>query len=107
MQVDLTQIILAVIALLGAVLTTFVIPWLKGKMSAQQLATMNNAIKVAVYAAEQMFTPEKWMEKKAWVVSLLQKQGYDANIAAIDAAIEAEVLALHKALKDGESNAVV
>ncbi len=95
MTIDLTQIILAVIALLGGIITTFVIPFINKKLTAQQIENIRKVAKIAVYAAEQLFTPEQWAEKKKYAQEYMKAQGYNIDTVQIDAAIEAEVLALH------------
>jgi Na+-translocating ferredoxin:NAD+ oxidoreductase RnfG subunit len=91
MTIDLTQIILAIIALISAVLTGFVIPWLKNKLTDHQYETLAGLVRVGVYAAEQLFTSVMWKEKKQYVVDLLQENGYKVDVTAVDALIEATV----------------
>ena len=91
MQIDLTQIILAVIALISAVLTGFVIPWIKSKLDDRQYEILVAFVKTAVYAAEQLFTSDMWKEKKQYVVDLLEENGYKVDVTAVDALIEATV----------------
>ena len=106
MQIDITQIILAIITLIGAIVTRFLIPLLKaklnvenGKLTENQVYLLNLAITTAVTAAEQLYNSDEGQKKKAYVISLLKAQGYDVDGAAIDAAIEAAVLELHNELK--------
>ena len=89
MNINLTEIILAVITLIGAILTTFVLPVLKNKLTAQQQEKLNMAIRIGVFAAEQLFAHGD--EKKKYVQNLLSDKGYDVNLIEIDAAIEAMV----------------
>ena len=103
---DITQIVLAVIALISAVLTGFVIPWLKkktdvenGKMTETQSYLLRLAINTAVKAAEQLYNSDEGMKKKTYVLGILKAQGYDVDAAALDAAIEAAVLELHRELE--------
>lgn len=91
MQIDLTQIVLAAIGLLSAVVTGFLIPLLKGKLTAQQLDGLKAAAKIAVFAAEQLYAPEQFAEKKKYAQQLLQDQGYDINTDKVDATIESAV----------------
>ena len=91
MTVDLTQIILAIITLISAVLTGFVIPWLKNKLTDHQYEVFNGLVRVGVFAAEQLFTSEQWKEKKQYVVNLLLENGYSVDATAVDALIEATV----------------
>ena len=91
MTIDLTQIILAVIALLSAIITGFVIPWLRNKLTDHQYDTLATLVRVGVFAAEQLFTSEEWKEKKQYVVDLLEENGYKVDVTAVDALIEATV----------------
>ena len=91
MTIDLTQIIMAVIALLSAIITGFVIPWLKNKLTDHQYDALATLVRVGVYAAEQLFTSEMWKEKKEYVVNLLKQNGYTVDTLAVDALIEATV----------------
>ena len=105
-MVDLTQIILAIIALISAVLTGFVIPWLKkkvdvenGKATETQAILLKLAVTTAVKAAEQLYNSTEGQEKKAYVLDVLKQQGYHVDDDAIDAAIEAAVYALKHGLE--------
>ena len=91
MQIDLTQIILAVITLIGALITRYVIPWIKNKLTDHQYEVFNGLIKTGVYAAEQLYTSEQWREKKQYVVDLLKENGYTVDTTSVDALIEATV----------------
>ena len=107
MNIDLTQIILAVIALISAILTGFVIPWLKtkinvesGKLSETQAALLKLAINTAVRAAEQLYNSDEGQKKKAYVLDILKAQGYEVDQVALDAAIEAAVYNLKEKINE-------
>ena len=89
--IDLTQIILAIITMIGAIITRYVIPWIKNKLTDHQYEVFNGLVRTGVYAAEQLFTSDKWKEKKQYVVDLLKENGYNVDIAPVDALIEATV----------------
>ena len=91
MTIDLTQIILAIITLIGAIIARYVIPWIKNKLTDHQYDALTMLVRVGVYAAEQLFTSEQWKEKKQYVVSLLEENGYTVDTTAVDALIEATV----------------
>ena len=104
-QIDLTQIAVAIIALLSALVTRFVIPWLKSKtginidkMTENQQYLLKLAINTAVKAAEQLYNSDEGQKKKAYVVGILEAQGFSIDSSAVDAAIEAAVLELHRGL---------
>lgn len=75
-MIDLTPIMEAIIALVAAVITAFVIPWLKGKIDADKLEKIELWVTVAVEAAEQLYVGSgRGAEKKAYVVQFLQEKG--------------------------------
>ena len=91
MTIDLTQIILAIITLIGAIITRYVIPWIKTKLTDHQYEMFNGLVRTGVYAAEQLFTTGEWKEKKQYVVDLLKENGYSVDTTSVDALIEATV----------------
>ena len=90
-QIDLTQIILAIITLIGAIITRYVIPWIKIKLTDHQYEVFNGLVRTGVFAAEQIFSSEQWKEKKQYVVDLLKENGYTVDTTSVDALIEATV----------------
>ena len=76
MTIDLTQIILAVITFLFAVLMRYVIPAIKEKTNANQMELIRAAVKSAVYAVEQLYKSKPGQEKKQLVIEFLKEQGY-------------------------------
>lgn len=95
MTIDLTQIILAVITLIGGIIARYLIPWIKGKLNDQKTEALNSVIRIAVFAAEQLYKSEQGQQKKQYVLDLLKANGYDINSSLVDAAIEAQVKELH------------
>lgn len=72
MTIDLTSIANAVIALIAAIITAFVIPWIRSKTTAAQFEKIKMWVTVAVEAAEQLYTGSgRGAEKKAYVVEFL------------------------------------
>lgn len=93
---DITPIIEAVIALLAAVVSVYLIPWLRSHTTAKQRAELVAWAKIAVAAAEQLFKGAgRGKEKKAYVVEFLVSKGVGFDIDAIDNAIEAAVKQLN------------
>ena len=106
MTIDLTQIILAIITLIGGLIARYVIPWLKDKLDDRQYDVLCGFVRVGVYAAEQLFTSEQWKEKKQYVVDLLTENGYEVDSTAVDALIEATVRELRIEQGDNRNSAV-
>ena len=89
---DITVIIEAVFALLAAIITAIVIPYIKSKTTASQQAEINAWVKIAVTAAEQIYAGSgRGEEKKAYVLNWLQEHGITVDAEKLDALIEAAV----------------
>ena len=86
-MIDLTPIINAIIALLAAVITVKVIPWIKAKTTNEQQAMLRATIKTLVFAAEQIYGAGKGADKLAFVSAELKKQGYTFDPVEIEAAV--------------------
>ncbi len=87
MNIDLTDIIQAVIALLAALVTYKLIPWIRNRTTAEQQALLSATTKTLVYAAEQLYGAGKGAEKLDYVAAELEKRGFTADRAAIEAAV--------------------
>lgn len=89
---DLTPIVNAVIALIAAIITTFLIPWIKGKIDAAKLAQIVEWVGIAVRAAEQIYNESGMGEKKKqYVLDFLANKGFTLDPDSINAMIEAAV----------------
>jgi len=92
---DITIIIEAVFALIAAIITAIVIPYIKSKTTAQQQAEINAWVKIAVSAAEQIYVGSgRGQEKKEYVLHWLQSHGVTVDATKLDAMIESAVYAL-------------
>lgn len=95
---DITKILLLIIELLGILASVFIIPWLKSKLSAEEMREMREWIEIGCAAAQQLYSPEETERKKQYVLDLLESKGYKVDSKEVDSAIEAEVIKLHNAL---------
>ena len=95
MNIDITPIIEAVVALIAALITAFVVPWIKEKISKEKLEKIKVWVEVAVEAAEQLYTGSgRGAEKKAYVVEFLNSKGFKIDAETLDKLIEAAVFNL-------------
>lgn len=96
-MVDITPIVNAVIALVAAIITAFVIPWIKTKIDAGKLEKYKEWVTIAVKAAEQIYAGTgRGEEKKEYVLKFLQEKGLTVDFKSIENMIEATVLDLKK-----------
>lgn len=96
MNIDYTDLIQAIIALFSAIITGFLIPYLKRKLSEQKLEELQKWVSVAVKAAEQLFSGQTGQQKKEYVVAFLLSKGIVFDVEDVTALIESEVYKLTK-----------
>ena len=88
-------IIEAVFALIAAVVTYALIPYIRSRTTAEQREQITAWVKIAVTAAEQIYTGAGMgQEKKAYVLQWLSERGITVQDREIDAMIESAVYAL-------------
>lgn len=103
-MVDLTQIVVAVLTLAFSLVSAFLIPYLKTKVSGEQFETIKFWVNIAVEAAEMIYVGTgRGAEKKAYVVEFLNSKGFHLDTKEIDNIIEAAVLELKLATKKEEA----
>lgn len=91
-MIDLTPIANAIISLAALLITTFLIPWIKAKVSAEKLAEIQKWTTIAVEAAEMLYKESGMGEaKKKYVDNYLKSKGYTLDQDTIDALIESTV----------------
>ena len=98
MIIDMTQVIVALIGLIGVILSTVVIPLVRSKTTAQKWENAMFWVRLAVQCAEQIYNETGMGEqKKAFVEKFLAEHNIKLDPDQIDVAIEAAVLEIQKA----------
>lgn len=88
MTIDLTPILQALIALFAALITGYLVPWLKNKVSETKVNNALTYIKIAVQAAEQMFLGAgRGKEKLQYVQSYLETKGFSIDLEMIESTV--------------------
>lgn len=88
---NITPILQAATLLLAAIITTFVVPYIKARTTSSQQSQINTWVKIAVAAVEQTCRDAKGAEKKKRVLGWLYQHGIVIDEDQIDAMIEAAV----------------
>lgn len=99
--INITEIIQAVIYVLLAVASLFLIPFIRAKVGSENMADFLRWVEIGVAAAEQLYDAVDGTEKKKYVLAFLEDKGFTMDANTIDAAIEAAVIRLHNELYGG------
>ena len=102
---DVTNIAVVLIALAATFASVMVVPWLRSKLDAQEMANLLRWVEIGVAAAEQIYAMNEGKQKKRYVQGFLESKGYTFNAVDIENAIEAAVLRLHSELYGGGKSA--
>lgn len=96
---DLTPIVEAIAALIGVTITCILVPFIRSKTTAEQQKEINAWVKIAVAAAEQIFTGSgRGEEKKEYAIAWLKERGFVVDEGELDALIEAAVYKLNQGI---------
>lgn len=92
---NITQILLGLILILGGVFTLIAWPYIKTHVSAEQLSMLAGIAQTVVFAAEKIFGAKMGEDKLAYALNLakklLEKKSLTFDEETIRAAIEAQV----------------
>lgn len=97
---DYTLLFEGILTVLFALVTLYVIPWIKSKVTAEELADIIKWVKIAVQAAEMIYKESGMGKaKKDYVLTFLADKGIKYNEKQIDSLIESAVLELKEQMK--------
>lgn len=106
MVIDVTQVIVALIGLIGVLLSTVLIPYLRQKTTKEKWENAMFWVKLAVQSAEQIYNAQGMGEiKKEYVEKFLAEHNIKLDPEQVDVAIEAAVLQLQEAIAVKEPGA--
>lgn len=91
-MIDITKIAILIVAAITTLVGTFIIPWLKVNIDAAKLEKLLAIAKIAVEAAEQIYSASGMGElKKQYVANYLAERGYKLDTNQLDVVIESAV----------------
>ena len=92
---DFTPIMQVIAALLAAVVTAVVVPYIRSRTTASQQKHIGEWVRIAVTAAEQIYNGSgRGEKKKEYVLCWLREHGITVDEKQLDALIEAAVYEL-------------
>lgn len=98
-MINWTEVIVALIGLMGAILTAVIVPLVRSKTTEKQRDNINTVITAAVWAAEQVLKRDDPTGeiRKQYVVDYLLGKGIKLDLVDLDVMIEAAVKELNLA----------
>lgn len=96
---NLTPILEAVVALAVAIITAFVLPWIRSRTTTEQRKELLAWVDIAVAAAQQLYHQCSGEQRLQYALSLLEERGFNVNDGTVVDAVEAAVLKLHQQLE--------
>ncbi|GHU77538.1 hypothetical protein AGMMS49992_25720 [Clostridia bacterium] len=82
-----TMVVEIVVAIAVAIITRYIVPWIKAHTSLEQQKAFNGAIDIFVAAAEQVFGGQNGKQKMEAVKEWLSTRGIDADEVDIESAV--------------------
>lgn len=99
MIIDMTQVIVALIGLIGVVLSSVLIPLIRQKTTKEKWDNAMFWVRLAVQSAEQIYVGTGMGEaKKAYVEKFLAEHNIKLDPEQVDVAIEAAVREINEAV---------
>jgi len=102
MTIDLTEIVLAVLTIIGGIISTQLIPYLREKYTKEQLERANTYAQIAVNAVEQLMKSGviKPEERKQKAMEMLAAKNIKLDLDQLEEMVEAWVLKLPKSFEE-------
>lgn len=106
-MIDLTPILQAVVTLCAAVITCWLVPLLRSRMSQSRFERLTAVVETLVYAADKLYRTGVIDSKTDYVRFGLESRGYTYDRAAVEAAVKQLDLMelLNEAEEDGDGDA--
>lgn len=104
MGIDLTEIAVSVIGLIGVIITAYAVPRMKALTCSEQHTMLAGAARTAVFAAQQIFETEAGEKKKEYALeylhNMLKSKCITVSEEEISAAVEAALKEIKLSLED-------
>lgn len=86
-NIDLTPVVQGLIVVIGILITRYLVPWLKAKMTIAQREKLAGVVETFVFAAEQIYGSGWGKDKLHYVEARLLENGYTVDIDLIEATV--------------------
>ena len=90
-MIDLNELIETILGLLGMLAMSYVIPWIRAKLTDEQEAGLATIVEIAVMAAEKIYGAKKGDEKLMYVQQYLAARGIKLDTERLKAYVNAAI----------------
>ena len=87
---DLTKLAQA-ISLAAGIVSLYLVPWLRSKLTNEQLSKAKSWVQIAVFAAEKLYGAGNGDKKLAYAEEILREHGIRLDTATLKAMIDAQI----------------
>ena len=91
MLLDLTKLAQAIISLAAGIVSLYLVPWLRSKLTNEQLSKAKSWVQIAVFAAEKLYGAGNGDKKLAYAEEILREHGIRLDTATLKAMIDAQI----------------
>ena len=102
-MIDFTPLFEAIITLLAAVITAYVVPWIKTRYSEEQLNKIKSVVEIAVYAAEKAYGAGNGDKKLEYVETVLQTYNIQVDTVRLRVLVDSVI----KKMENEEASGVI
>ena len=88
---DLTQLAQTIISLAAGIVSLYLVPWLRSKLTNEQLSKAKSWVQIAVFAAEKLYGAGNGDQKLVYAEGILRKHGIRLDTATLKAMIDAQI----------------
>ena len=88
---DLTKLAQAIISLAAGIVSLYLVPWLRSKLTNEQLSKAKSWVQIAVFAAEKLYGAGNGDQKLVYAEEILRKHGIRLDTATLKAMINAQI----------------
>ena len=101
-MINVTPIAEGILALLALIVSTYLIPWLKEKLTHAQLDMVYAVVDIGVYAAEKLYGAGHGDDKLAYVKDFLAERGIELDTAQLKVFVDSSI----KRMEQGDKSEV-
>ncbi len=99
--INVTPIVEGILALLALIVSTYLIPWLKERLTNEQIEKVYALVDIGVYAAEKLYGAGHGDDKLAYVKGFLESRGMELDTTQLKVFVDSAIKRMEQGEKTG------